>query len=95
MAPTLEGVLQTQFTSFANPFITAVILMAIASITGFSTSLYPAALISSLSPLSIVRRDAKFGRSGPFLKVLMGIQCGITLSLVFCALVMARQVYFF
>ena len=94
MAPTLEGVLQTQFTSFANPFITAVILMAIASITGFSTSLYPAALISSLSPLSIVRRDAKFGRSGPFLKVLMGIQCGVTLSLVFSALVMARQVYF-
>ena len=94
MTPTLEGVLQTQFTSFANPFITAIILLTIASITGFSTSLYPAALISSLSPLSIVRRDAKFGRSGPFLKVLTGIQCGITLSLVFSALVMARQVYF-
>lgn len=94
MAPTLEGVLQTQFTSFADPLITTVILLTIASITGFSTSLYPAALISSLSPLSIVRRDAKFGRSGPFLKVLMGIQCGITLSLVFSALVMARQVYF-
>ena len=94
MTPTLEGVLQTQFTSFTNPFITTIILFAIASITGFSTALYPAALISSLSPLSIVRRDAKFGRSGPFLKVLMGIQCGITLSLVFSALVMARQVYF-
>ena len=94
MTPTLEGVLQTQFTSFTNPFITTIILFAIASITGFSTSLYPAALISSLSPLSIVRRDAKFGRSGPFLKVLIGIQCGITLSLVFAALVMARQVYF-
>ena len=94
MAPTLEGVLQTQFMSFANPFTTAIILLTIASITGFSTSLYPAALISSLSPLSIVRKDAKFGRSGPFLKVLMGIQCGITLSLVFSALVMARQVYF-
>ncbi len=94
MTPTLEGVLQTQFTSFANPFITTIILIAIASITGLSTSLYPAALISSLSPLSIVRRDAKFGRSGPFLKILTGIQCGITLSLVFSALVMARQVYF-
>ena len=94
MAPTLEGILQTQFTSFANPFTAAIILLTIASITGLSTSLYPAALISSLSPLSIVRRDAKFGRSGPFLKVLMGIQCGITLSLVFSALVMARQVYF-
>ncbi len=94
MAPTLEGVLQTQFTSFANLFITAIILLTIASITGFSTALYPAALISSLSPLSIIRRDAKFGKSGPFLKVLTGIQCGITLSLVFSALVMARQVYF-
>ncbi len=90
----LEGILQIRFTSTADPIRTILILGAMACITGLATAIYPVALIPSVSAVSVLRKTSQGSRSGPFLKVLMAAQSGVTLILVFCAIVMFEQIYF-
>ncbi len=90
----LEGILQTSLMSSTNPIQTAIILLSIACLIGLGTALYPAAFMSSVSAISILHKSSKAARSGPFLKVLMAIQSGVTLVFVFCTIIIFQQTYF-
>ena len=90
----LEGILKTSFMSSTNPIQTAIILLSIACLIGLSTAIYPAAFMSSVSAISVLNKTAKAARSGPFLKVLMAIQSGVTLVFVFCTIIIFQQTYF-
>ena len=90
----LEGVLQTPFTSSADPIQTTVILLSVACLIGLGTALYPAAFMSSVSAISILSKTAKAVRSGPFLKVLMAVQSAVTLVFVFCTIIIFEQTFF-
>ena len=90
----VEGVLQTPFTSLVDPLQTAIVLLALACLIGLGTALYPATFMSSVSAVSILSKTAKAVRSGPFLKVLMAVQSGVTLVFVFCTIIIFEQTYF-
>ena len=90
----LEGILQTPFMSSAAPIQTAIILLALACVIGIGTAIYPALFMSSVSALSVLSKTAKAVRSGPFLKVLMAVQSGVTLVFVFCTIIIFEQTYF-
>lgn len=90
----LEGVLQTPFTFSASPSQTAIILLVIAFLIGLVTALYPATFLSSVSALSVLSKTAKAVRSGPFIKVLMAVQSGVTLVFVFCTIIIFEQTFF-
>ena len=90
----LEGILQTSLMSSTNPIQTAIILLSLACLIGLGTALYPATFMSSVSAISILSKTAKAARSGPFLKVLMAIQSGVTLVFVFCTIIIFQQTYF-
>ena len=90
----LEGVLQTPFTSSADPIQIAIILLTLACLIGLGTALYPATFMSSVSPISILNKTSKAVRSGSFLKVLMAIQSGVTLVFVFCTIIIFEQTFF-
>ena len=90
----LEGILKTPLMSSTNPIQTAIILLSIACLIGLGTAIYPAAFMSSVSAISILRKSSKVARSGPFLKVLMAIQSGVTLVFVFCTIIIFQQTYF-
>ena len=90
----LEGILKTSLMSSTDPIQTAIILLLIACLIGLSTAIYPAAFMSSVSAVSILSKTAKAVRSGPFLRVLMAIQSGVTLVFVFCTIIIFQQTYF-
>ena len=90
----VEGVLQTPFTSLVAPLQTAIVLLALACLIGLGTALYPATFMSSVSAVSILSKTAKAVRSGPFLKILMAVQSGVTLVFVFCTIIIFEQTYF-
>ena len=90
----LEGVLQTPFTSSADPIQIAIILLTLACLIGLGTALYPATFMSSVSPISILNKTSRAIRSGSFLKVLMAIQSGVTLVFVFCTIIIFEQTFF-
>ena len=90
----LEGVLKTSLMSATGPIQTAIILLALACLIGLGTALYPAAFMSSVSAVSVLSKTAKAVRSGPFLKILMAIQSGVTLVFVFCTIIIFQQTYF-
>ena len=90
----LEGILKTSFMSSTNPIQTAIILLSLACLIGLGTALYPAAFMSSVSAISVLNKTAKAARSGPFLKVLMAFQSGVTLVFVFCTIIIFQQTYF-
>ena len=90
----LEGVLKTSLMSSTDPIQTAIILLSIACLIGLSTAIYPAAFMSSVSAVSVLNKTAKAARSGPFLKILMAIQSGVTLVFVFCTIIIFQQTYF-
>ena len=90
----LEGVLKTSLVSSTDPIQTAIILLSLACLIGLGTALYPAAFMSSVSAVSVLNKTAKAARSGPFLKVLMAIQSGVTLIFVFCTIIIFQQTYF-
>ncbi len=90
----LEGILRTPLMSSTNPIQTAIILLPIACLIGLCTALYPAAFMSSVSAVSVLSKTAKAVRSGPFLKVLMAIQSGVTLVFVFCTIIIFEQTFF-
>ncbi len=90
----LEGILQTPFTSSAGIVETLVIPLSIACLIGLGTALYPATFMSSISAISVLSKTAKAVRSGPFLKVLMAVQSGVTLVFVFCTMIIFQQTYF-
>ena len=90
----LEGILQTSLMSSTDPIQTAIILLSIACLIGLGTALYPAIFMSSVSAVSILNKTAKAVRSGPFLRVLMAIQSGVTLVFVFCTIIIFQQTYF-
>ena len=90
----LEGILKTSLMSSTDPIQTAIILLSLACLIGLGTALYPAAFMSSISVISVLNKTAKAVRSGPFLKVLMAIQSGITLVFVFCTIIIFQQTYF-
>ena len=90
----LEGILQTSLMSATDPSQTAIILLSLACLIGLGTALYPAAFMSSVSAVSVLNKTAKAVRSGPFLKVLMAIQSGVTLIFVFCTIIIFQQTYF-
>ena len=83
----LEGVLKTSLMSATGPIQTSIILLALACLIGLGTALYPAAFMSSVSAVSVLSKTAKAVRSGPFLKILMAIQSGVTLVFVFCTII--------
>ncbi len=90
----LAGVLQSPFTFSASPSQTAIILFALACLIGLGTALYPATFMSSVSAISVLNETAKSVRSGPFLKILMAIQSGVTLIFVFCTIIIFKQTFF-
>ena len=90
----LEGILRTPFMSSVDPIQTAVILLALAGLIGLGTALYPATFMSSVSAISVLSKTSKAVRSGPFLKVLMAIQSGVTLIFVFCTIIIFQQTFF-
>ena len=90
----LEGILKTSLMSSTDPIQAAIILLSLACLIGLGTALYPAAFMSSISVISVLNKTAKAVRSGPFLKVLMAIQSGITLVFVFCTIIIFQQTYF-
>jgi len=90
----LEGILQTPLMSSTDPVQTATILLSVACFIGLVTALYPAAFMSSVSAVSVLSKTAKAVRSGPFLKVLMAIQSGVTLVFVFCTIIIFEQTFF-
>ncbi len=90
----LEGILKTSLMSSTNPIQTAIVLLALACLIGLGTALYPATFMSSVSAISILSKTAKAVRSGPFLKVLMAVQSGVTLVFVFCTIIIFEQTYF-
>ena len=90
----LEGILQTPLLSSTDPVQTAIILLTLACLIGLATTLYPAAFMSSVSAVSVLSKTAKAIRSGPFLKVLMAIQSGVTLVFVFCTIIIFEQTFF-
>ncbi len=90
----LEGILRIPLMSSTNPLQTAIILLLVASLIGLATALYPAAFMSSISAVSVLSKTAKAVRSGPFLKVLMAIQSGVTLVFVFCTIIIFEQTFF-
>ena len=90
----LEGVLKTSLVSSIDPIQTAIILLSLACLIGLGTALYPAAFMSSVSAVSVLNKTAKAARSGPFLKILMAIQSGVTLIFVFCTIIIFQQTYF-
>ena len=90
----LEGILRTPFMSSVDPIQTAVILLALAGLIGLGTALYPATFMSSVSAISILSKTSKAVRSGPFLKVLMAAQSGVTLIFVFCTIIIFEQTFF-
>ncbi len=91
---TLESILQTPFTSSADPIQIAIIFLTLACLIGLGTVIYPAAFMSSVSAVSILSKTAKAVRSGPFLRVLMAVQSGVTLVFVFCTIIIFQQTYF-
>lgn len=90
----LEGVLQTPFTSSADSLQTAIILMILACTIGIGTAIYPATFMASVSAISVLSKTSKAVRSGPFLKVLIAVQSGVTLVFVFCTIIIFQQTYF-
>ncbi len=90
----LEGILQTPLMSSTDPVQTTIILLSIACLIGLGTAIYPAAFMSSVSAVSVLSKTAKAIRSGPFLKVLMAIQSGVTLVFVFCTIIIFEQTFF-
>ena len=90
----LEGVLQSPFTSSADSVQTVITLLALACLIGLGTALYPAVFMSSVSAVSVLSKTSKAVRSGPFLRVLMAIQSGVTLVFVFCTVIIFEQTYF-
>ncbi len=90
----LEGVLRTPFTSLVDPVQTATIILSLACLIGLGTAIYPATFMSSVSALIVLSKTAKVVRSGPFLKVLMAVQSGVTLVFVFCTIIIFEQTFF-
>ena len=90
----LEGIFRTPFMSSVDPIQTAIILLSVACLIGLTTALYPAAFMSSVSAVSVLSKTAKAVRSGPFLKILMAIQSGVTLVFVFCTIIIFEQTFF-
>lgn len=90
----LEGILRTPFTSSVDPIQATIILLSLACLIGLGTALYPATFMSSVSVLSVLSKTAKTVRSGPFLKVLMAVQSGVTLGFVFCTIIIFQQTFF-
>ena len=90
----LEGILQTPLLSSTDPVQTTIILLTLACLIGLATALYPAAFMSSISAVSVLSKTAKAVRSGPFLKVLMAVQSGVTLVFVFCTIIIFEQTFF-
>ena len=89
----LEGILRIPFTS-TNPIQTAIILLSVTCLIGLVTAIYPATFLSSVSAVSVLSKTSKAVRSGPFLKVLMAIQSGVTLVFVFCTIIIFEQTFF-
>ena len=90
----LEGILRTPFMSSVDPIQTAIILLSVACLIGLVTAIYPAAFMSSVSAVSVLNKTAKAVRSGPFLKVLIAVQSGVTLVFVFCTIIIFEQTFF-
>lgn len=90
----LEGILRTPLMSLTDPIQTVTVLLTLACLIGLGTALYPAAFMSSVSAVSVLNKTAKAVRSGPFLKVLMAIQSGVTLVFVFCTIIIFEQTFF-
>ena len=90
----LEGILKTSLMSSTEPIQTAIIILSLVCLIGLGTALYPAAFMSSVSAVSVLNKTAKAVRSGPFLKILMAIQSGVTLVFVFCTIIIFQQTYF-
>ncbi len=90
----LEGILRTPFMSSVDPIQTAIILLILACLIGLGTALYPATFMLSVSAISILSKTSKAVRSGPFLKVLMAVQSGVTLIFVFCTIIIFEQTFF-
>ena len=90
----LEGILRTPFTSSVDLIQTTVILLSVACLIGLVTAIYPATFMSSVSAVSVLNKTAKAVRSGPFLKILMAIQSGVTLVFVFCTIIIFEQTFF-
>ena len=90
----LEGVLLVPFTSSVAPIQTAIILLSLACLIGLVTAIYPATFMSSVSALSVLSKTSKAVRPGPFLKVLMAVQSGVTLVFVFCTIIIFQQTFF-
>ncbi len=90
----LEGILRTPFMSSVDPIQTAIILLILACLIGLGTALYPATFMLSVSAISILSKTSKAVRSGPFLKVLMAAQSGVTLIFVFCTIIIFEQTFF-
>ena len=90
----LEGILRTPFMSSVDSIQTAIILLSFACLIGLGTALYPATFMSSVSALSVLSKTSNSIKSGPFLKVLMAVQSGVTLVFVFCTIIIFEQTFF-
>ncbi len=90
----IEGILRIPFMSSVDPIQTAIIFLSLACLIGLVTAIYPATFMSSVSAISVLSKTSKAVRSGPFLKVLMAVQSGVTLVFVFCTIIIFEQTFF-
>ncbi|MCF7793035.1 MAG: ABC transporter permease [Candidatus Cloacimonetes bacterium] len=82
------------FTDLLNP---SMILSFLGSIIvlGILTGLYPALVLSSHNPSSVIKSAKSQGRSGfKMKKILLGAQFTIVIALIACAAIMLRQISF-
>ncbi len=73
-----------------NPLI-IIYLLGFGVLLGIISGIYPAILISSFNPLSVIKNDLKKVKGVSFRNLLIGIQFFISLSIITCTLVIGKQ----
>ena len=82
------------FTDLLNPSM-ILSFLGIIIVLGILTGLYPALVLSSHNPSSVIKSAKSQGRSGfEMKKILLGAQFTIVIALIACAAIMLRQISF-
>ncbi|MFC1726760.1 ABC transporter permease, partial [candidate division KSB1 bacterium] len=94
VSPYLNSLLKKQLdlNVFENPVI-LMILFLISVIFGILSGIYPAAVISSFKPVSVIKGELSTGRTGILMRrILIIFQFGITIALVLAVLTVYAQI---
>ena len=79
---------------FENPF-PAISLILVGLITGILSGVYPAFILANLNPIKSLKGSLKLTRGIKLRQFLVVVQFTITISLIFAALIIWRQLKFF